>query len=202
MIILLIRHGQSEADLLDVHEGRADFELTQKGIEQAEKMSEWVSNNYKIQKIYASTLKRAKKTADILAAKTGVQAEYRDELKEFNNGLLAGLNRKEAEEKYPEDVQLPMHRANYEMESKLEFRYRAEKFMSELLHDNDKEAVIAAVSHGGMINQLINAFAKTPAESDMVFCSGDTGIHILKYDEAGKGAARKIVRINSLEHLL
>lgn len=27
MILLLIRHGQSEADLLNVHEGRADYAL-------------------------------------------------------------------------------------------------------------------------------------------------------------------------------
>jgi 2,3-bisphosphoglycerate-dependent phosphoglycerate mutase len=31
MEILLIRHGESEADLLQVHEGRADFELTDRG---------------------------------------------------------------------------------------------------------------------------------------------------------------------------
>lgn len=31
MRILVIRHGESEADLLDVHEGRADFELTKRG---------------------------------------------------------------------------------------------------------------------------------------------------------------------------
>ena len=31
MLLLLIRHGESEADLLDVHEGRADFELTERG---------------------------------------------------------------------------------------------------------------------------------------------------------------------------
>ena len=31
MQILLIRHGESEADILHVHEGRADFELTEKG---------------------------------------------------------------------------------------------------------------------------------------------------------------------------
>ena len=31
MQILLIRHGESEADILHVHEGRADFELTDKG---------------------------------------------------------------------------------------------------------------------------------------------------------------------------
>lgn len=28
MQILLIRHGQSKTDLLDVHEGKADFPLT------------------------------------------------------------------------------------------------------------------------------------------------------------------------------
>ena len=31
MILLIMRHGESEADLLDVHEGRADFELTDRG---------------------------------------------------------------------------------------------------------------------------------------------------------------------------
>ena len=31
MILLLIRHGESEADILNVHEGRADFELTPRG---------------------------------------------------------------------------------------------------------------------------------------------------------------------------
>ena len=30
MQILLIRHGESEADILNVHEGRADFELTER----------------------------------------------------------------------------------------------------------------------------------------------------------------------------
>ena len=29
MILLVIRHGQSEADILDVNEGRADFCLTE-----------------------------------------------------------------------------------------------------------------------------------------------------------------------------
>ena len=37
MQILLIRHGESEADILNVHEGRADFELTEKGREQVQK---------------------------------------------------------------------------------------------------------------------------------------------------------------------
>jgi 2,3-bisphosphoglycerate-dependent phosphoglycerate mutase len=38
--LLLIRHGQSEADLLDVHEGRADFPLTGLGRRQAGLLAE------------------------------------------------------------------------------------------------------------------------------------------------------------------
>ncbi|CAI8839471.1 hypothetical protein EMIT07CA2_20050 [Brevibacillus sp. IT-7CA2] len=39
MQILLIRHGQSEADILNVHEGKADFPLTEEGCEQARRMA-------------------------------------------------------------------------------------------------------------------------------------------------------------------
>ena len=45
MILLVIRHGESEADLLDVHEGRADFELTERGHEQAIAMAKYVAEN-------------------------------------------------------------------------------------------------------------------------------------------------------------
>ena len=54
MYILIIRHGQSEADILNVHEGRADFPLTNLGIKQATVMAEALSSNYKISKIYSS----------------------------------------------------------------------------------------------------------------------------------------------------
>ena len=42
MRLLIIRHGESQADLLNVHEGRADFELTDRGHQQAQAMSKWV----------------------------------------------------------------------------------------------------------------------------------------------------------------
>lgn len=54
MKILLIRHGESEADLLKVHEGRADYPLTLKGIEQAQLMANRVKAAYTIDKIWAS----------------------------------------------------------------------------------------------------------------------------------------------------
>ena len=46
MEILLIRHGESEADILGVHEGRADFPLTEVGKSQAIKMADYVTDNF------------------------------------------------------------------------------------------------------------------------------------------------------------
>lgn len=69
--ILLIRHGQSEADLLNVHEGSADFPLTLKGLAQVEKMANRVKKEFVLEMIWASTLKRASKNAEILGQTTG-----------------------------------------------------------------------------------------------------------------------------------
>jgi bisphosphoglycerate-dependent phosphoglycerate mutase len=60
MQILLIRHGQSEADILDVHEGRADFLLTSEGRKQASLMAQRVLQEFPPEFIWASTLKRAR----------------------------------------------------------------------------------------------------------------------------------------------
>ena len=42
MKLLSIRHGESEADILDVHEGRADFGLTDHGYSQTESLLKWL----------------------------------------------------------------------------------------------------------------------------------------------------------------
>ena len=55
MRLLVIRHGESQADILGVHEGRADFALTERGRRQAEAMSKYVSAHYDIARIYHST---------------------------------------------------------------------------------------------------------------------------------------------------
>lgn len=177
MDILLIRHGESEADILHVHEGRADFELTQRGHRQAEAMAEHVAANYHLDRIYCSTLKRARQTAEHLSAKTGVPVLPQEELMEFNNGLLAGLSREEADERYPFVPGLPIHQGVYGQESKLEFRFRAEYILSKIRSENGEGATVAIVTHGGMIGRLYQAFLRLPVDSDFFFVTGDTGIH-------------------------
>ena len=185
MTILIIRHGESEADLLDVHEGRADFELTERGRRQADAMASYVAEHYELTAIYASTLKRAAQTAKRLSEKTGVAVSFDPDLMEFNNGLLAGLPRDEAEKRYPAVRDLPVDRAVYGQESQVEFRARAVKVLDRVFAENGPEAVIAIVTHGGMINQLYGAWLHTPVGDDRFFCTADTGIHVWKITDRG-----------------
>ena len=94
--ILLIRHGESEADILNVHEGRADFELTGKGRQQVKRLVQKVKEDFPPDFIWASTLKRARETGETLAEGIGCPIQLEEELMEFNNGVQAGLSFEEA----------------------------------------------------------------------------------------------------------
>ena len=196
MKLLVIRHGESEADLLDVHEGRADFALTERGHRQAEAMANYVADNYNISKIYASTLTRAKQTAQHLSDKTGISIIFDENLMEFNNGLLAGLPRAVVREKYPEIPDLPIDKAVYGQESQLEFRQRAEKALSRVINETQSDETVAIVSHGGMINQLYRSFFNMPVDCMYFFNTADTGIHVWTLSDTEK----RVVRANFDEH--
>ena len=198
MKLLLIRHGESEADLLDVHEGRADFPLTERGRLQAQTMAAAVAGREAVKKIYASPLTRAKETAFFLSASTGVDVIFDDDLMEFNNGLLAGLTRKEADEKYPMVPDLPVDQSVYGMESKLAFRQRAELVLMRIITENSGDDTVAVVSHGGMINQLYHALLGLPVDSGFFFRTGDTGIHTWLLTDNGKS----VFRANDCSHTI
>ncbi|WP_256720460.1 histidine phosphatase family protein [Paenibacillus sp. FSL W8-0187] len=85
--ILVVRHGQSEADILNRCEGRADYALTDLGQQQARLLAEWIHREYTVDAIFSSTLNRAKQTAAAIAETTKVPVTYDDDLMEQNNGL-------------------------------------------------------------------------------------------------------------------
>ncbi len=196
MKIVVIRHGESEADLLDVHEGRADFALTERGHSQAEAMAKYVAENFDISKIYSSTLTRAKQTAQHLSDKIGEPISFDENLMEFNNGLLAGLPRAVVREKYPEIPNLPIDKAVYGQESQVEFRQRAENALARIISEAKQDETIAVVSHGGMINQLYRSLFEMPVDCINFFNTSDTGIHIWSLTDS----ERRVIKANFDEH--
>lgn len=198
MELVIIRHGQSEADLLGVHEGRADFPLTELGRKQAGKMAVYLAENLPPDLILASPLKRASATARVLQKTIGCEIQYYDELKEYNNGVLAGLSKKEAAITHPlPKGGRPVHIPIQDGESELEFRYRAEWMLHHVLHEYRDVRRIAIVSHGGLISNLIKAFLHQP-NGKFAFSTGDTGIHLLEQQED----MRFVRFLNRQDHLL
>lgn len=98
MKIYLIRHCESEDDVLDCYGGCADFDLTNKGIETAKNYSNNISN-LGIEKIFSSPYKRAKNVASIFNEKLNCGIEIIDDLREMNTyGVMSGVNKSLAKE--------------------------------------------------------------------------------------------------------
>lgn len=98
MKIYLIRHCESQDEILNCYGGCADFDLTDKGIKVAKQYSNQICD-LGIEKIFSSPYKRAKKVAYIFNEKLNCGVELIDDLKEINTyGVMSGVNKDLANE--------------------------------------------------------------------------------------------------------
>lgn len=88
--LLIIRHGQSMANLEDIFAGHYDAELSELGHRQAEKTAEFIADNYDVDSIYASDLSRAYNTAKHLSDKIGIPIVKESEIREIQCGEWDG----------------------------------------------------------------------------------------------------------------
>ena len=90
MDILLTRHGQTEWNLLKKVQGKADIELNEKGIKQAEATRESLINE-KIDLIVCSPLKRAIQTAEIINQGRNIEMIIDERISERDFGEFEGM---------------------------------------------------------------------------------------------------------------
>ena len=101
--IILVRHGQSEANANQIFAGHSDFPLTQFGHKQAKLVAEYLAKNEKIDAIYSSDLKRAYYTAVPTAELLGMEIIKDTRLREVFAGEWESKPTSFIEENYPED---------------------------------------------------------------------------------------------------
>ena len=99
--IILARHGETGWNVEEVFRGRIDIELSETGVKQAELLAEYLSDA-KIEAIYSSPLKRALKTAGLVAGYHQLDVEITPGLVDLDFGEWQGLPRPEVEKKYKE----------------------------------------------------------------------------------------------------
>ena len=101
--ILMVRHGESEANRNNIFAGNFDADLQGRGQKQAEKTAEFVAESYKIDKIYASDLKRAFKTGQSIAERIGLSPIPDRRFREIMAGKWEGVRFDDIAIKYADD---------------------------------------------------------------------------------------------------
>jgi 2,3-bisphosphoglycerate-dependent phosphoglycerate mutase len=116
--LVLVRHGESEWNKLNLFTGWKDVDLTDKGVEEAKRAGTLLkAHGVRFDLGFTSALKRAQRTLDLILAETG-QTDLpitRDEaLNERDYGDLVGLNKDDARKRWG-DEQVHIWRRSYDI---------------------------------------------------------------------------------------
>ena len=169
--ILLIRHGQSEWNKLNLFTGFKNIELSEQGIEEANKAGQNFKNlDIKFNIVFTSELKRAQETAKIILQNLDQWDFLNNEGKIISNinlnerdyGDLTGLNKKETAEKFGEE-QVHKWRRGYSDqppngESLEDVVRRVTKYFDEVIKpaiQSDENDNILIAAHGNSLRALL-----------------------------------------------
>ncbi len=146
MIFYLVRHGQTDWNNEKRLQGHMDIPMNEAGIQQINDLADKiVKEEIRFDKLIASPLDRAKKSAEIIAEKTGFQKDiiYDENFIERGCGILEG------EVWFPEmDLEDP----KYKLETIQDLCSRAKRALERYAFSKDEKVMI--VSHGAMLTAV------------------------------------------------
>ena len=103
--LLLLRHGETPLSVERRFSGLGDPELTPNGIAQAEAAAARLSRKpYNLQVIVSSPLRRARVTAEIVAARAGLEVIVEEGLRETDFGDWEGYTFTEIQRRWPDEL--------------------------------------------------------------------------------------------------
>ncbi len=117
-VLVLVRHGESEWNKLNLFTGWRDPDLSEKGIEEARRAGQLLkAEGYRFDVAFTSALKRAQHTLDIILEQLGQTGlvTYKDQaLNERDYGDLSGLNKDDARRRWGAE-QVHIWRRSYDV---------------------------------------------------------------------------------------
>lgn len=146
--LIMIRHGESVANEQKRFAGHSDFDLTDLGRRQAELAAQYIHDNFKVDAVYSSDLKRAYRTALPTARLFGLEVHKRVGLREIFAGEWETLKISEIDEQYPEDFAVWKNNFSYVRctggESVFELYDRCCAEILSIAAENDGKTVVIA----------------------------------------------------------
>jgi broad specificity phosphatase PhoE len=158
--LLLVRHGESTWNAQSRWQGQADPPLSPLGERQAEEAAESLAEVASITAVWTSDLARARRTAEIIAARLGIDV-VRDEprLRERDVGSWSGLTREQIEERWP--GYLAARRAPPDFENDAALLARTRAGLSAAV-DGSGSGDVLVVTHGGVVRTIERSLGAEP----------------------------------------
>lgn len=155
-IMLIVRHGETEWNLIGKHQGHLDSPLTESGIKQAYALGDGLFGKG-IEVIYSSDLGRAIHTAEIIGTKLDLRVSVDSRLRERHLGSMQGLTNEEFRHRHPAEwTAFDSGDPDYCLPGGESTRQRYERSVEcvEELAQRHPGAKVLVVCHGGVLNGL------------------------------------------------
>lgn len=167
MKIYVARHGQTDWNVAKHIQGSNDIPLNDTGIKQAEELAKTLQQQVKLAKVYTSSQKRAKKTAEIVAKAYGIELITLKGLEEMNLGLWEGMTWTNVEERYPAEYENWAKARRYtntpQGESYQDVLERLIPALKEIISKEEEDVLV--LTHSACIMILMAYIHKTPFET-------------------------------------
>ena len=157
MRIILVRHGETDANKEGRFQGASDAPLNQTGLSQAQALGRRLSSE-QIVAVYSSPQTRAMQTATPIAESRSLPIQAVEGLRELDIGELDGLHGPDLRERYPHILeQWRINVGALTMPGGESIVGLQERTWNAILHIRDRhsEGTVAAVSHNFAIQSIL-----------------------------------------------
>jgi probable phosphoglycerate mutase len=187
--MVLIRHGETAENLAGILQGHYDSELNEAGLIQAQAVARRLAGET-FDAFYASDLKRAAGTAEVISRQIGMDFTPLKNLREWHLGELEGKEVKLLQQKYPEVMDSFKHEPAGDVpvpggESYYDFYMRIAGSMIGLANKHENQRILL-VTHGGVLRMVFRmVFDSLPRTVAQPLLS-NTGYTKIRKNDAGE----------------
>lgn len=198
--LLLVRHGESEANAAGIVQGSADAPLSLAGRMQAAALAERL-RTAKLDVIVASEQRRAFETAEAVNQFHNVPLLKFGELRERSKGEWEGIPKKEFAEKHPDVIAAWKRDVDVRPPGGENFEDVAARIVPRLdaLVSEYRGKTILHVGHGNAIRVILGHFLGTPLNLRYKFAQDHCAISIITIADDGRAT---LACMNDASHLV
>lgn len=195
----IVRHGQTNWNILGKTQGHGNSDLTEQGIVQARELAEDVTK-YPIDYIYSSDLGRAIQTAEILGEKLNLEVQKTEGLREMGFGVWEGLLIDEIKKDYSDIYDIwrnDPHLVNIPKGETLQvIKERVDNFIEEINKKHENKHIIF-VTHSITLRVMLLSFLGSGMENIYRIKQDNTALNIVEYRDYGP----VVIKMNDTSHI-